>query len=244
MMIMKKVIFLVMLVASFSLVSCEKEQHAENLKVEYYADFEIVGGTPYILPIGTPWADPGIKATANGDDVSDQLIIEDGVDETTIGSYTVTYKYVNASGFSNSTSRTVYVCNPEVTTDISGTYTSIDGTYRDNKKGTLTPYPGFKVKITKICPGFFQINDMLAQYYSEYVGYGPAYNYSYDFDADANWSLNTDNTIDMVGGGYVGAWGDYAGPLTGAVYDPSTETISYVITYSEMDFHVVMQKDN
>lgn len=239
---MKRIFILFAAVAALSMVSCVKEDHAVNQKVEYYASYDMIGGTPYILPIGTPWVDPGVVATANGEDVSSQLVIVDEVDDETIGAYNVNYSYTNPDGFANSVDRTVYVCNPAVTTDISGTWTSIDGTYRLGGE-IKTPYPGFQCKIKKICPGFFQIDDMMAQYYNEYVGYGPKYNYAYDFSAEGNLSLNPDNSIDLVGGGYVGAWGDYAGPLYYAKYDPSSDTISYVVVYAGMYFYVVLKRD-
>lgn len=241
---MKKALyFIAAALVSFSMASCEKEQHAENLKVQYYADFEVEGGLEYIVPIGTSWVDPGFKATVRGVDVTSQIVVEDEVDDSEIGAYKVTYTYTTEDGFSNNVVRTVYVCNPAVTTDLEGSWKTIAGTYRDNREGKLTQYPGFTVKIKKICPGFFSIDDMLGQYYTEYVGYGPQYDYAYDFAADANWSLNPDNSIDMISGGYVGAWGDYAGPLSNASYDPATETISFVIEYAEMDFYVVMQRE-
>ena len=239
---MKKVSYLIAAaLVSFSMVSCEREQHAENLKVQYYADFEVEGGLEYILPIGTTWVDPGFKATVRGVDVTSQIVVEDEVDDSEIGAYKVTYTYTTEDGFSNDIVRTVYVCNPAVTTNLEGTWETIAGTYRQAGE-TQTPYPGYLVKIKRICPGFFSVDDMLAQFYQEFYGYGPAYNYAYDFSAEANWSLNVDNSIDMISGGYVGAWGVTAGPLTNAAYDPVTETISYVITWSGYDFHVVLKK--
>ena len=240
---MKKVSYLIAAaLVSFSMVSCEREQHAENLKVQYYADFDLTGGAEYIVPIGTSWVEPGFKATVRGVDVTSQIVVEDDVDDSALGAYSVKYTYTTEDGFTNSVVRTVYVCNPAVTADLTGTYTTIDGTYRDDLEGGIKAYPGYKVKMKKICPGFFSIDDMLAQFYSEFYGYGAAYP-GYDFDADGNLSLNPDNTIDLVSGGDVEAFGESVTAFTNGLYDPATETVSFVVTWGEMEFHVVMKKD-
>ena len=239
---MKKVLyFIVAVLTSISMVSCEKEQHAENLKVQYYADFELTGGQEYILPIGTTWVEPGFKATVRGVDVTDQIEVNDEVVDSLLGAYSVKYTYVTPDGFPNSIVRTVYVCNPAVTTDLSGTYTTISGTYRDSD-GSIKEYPGYKVKIKKICPGFFTIDDILAQFYSEYYGYAAAYP-GWDFCGASNLSLNEENTIDFISGGWVEGFDESVTDFTGGVYDPATKTISYVATWGEMDFHVVIAKD-
>ena len=84
--------------------------------------------------------------------------------------YTLTYSVTNDDGFTTSVTRTVIVEDPTITTDISGTYITVEGTYRD-MDGIITNYPGFDVTITKVAGGFFYVSDLLGGYYDQRARY-------------------------------------------------------------------------
>lgn len=145
------------------------------------------------------------------------------------------YTYTNEQGYKKSVKRTVAVCDPTISTDIAGDYTVQSGTYRSyNNKNA--DFKGFSVKITKLAPGLFYINDLMAGFYGQGRGYGA------QAELTGYLQLMSDNSIKLISS-YVSAWGDSANSFENAKYDPETGTISYDMTYNNgsMLFHVILK---
>lgn len=221
-----------MALAVVGLNSCDYDGD-DDAYVTHYVTFELTGGSQYLVPVGTAYEEPGFTATEGDENVNSKVVIGgDEVDGNQIGVYNVTYSAVNKDGFSASTERTVIVYNPDITTDIAGTYTVAAGTYRQ-RGSTQTSYSGYEIPVTKIAPGVFYVSDFLGGYYWQRAGYGTNY------AMQGYVSLNADNTIDILSGDVAG-WGDSYSDFTDGKYDPDTKTISFVVTYAGMDFHVIM----
>lgn len=249
---MKKLSYIILSAAVLALAaSCVKEDHAKNQKVTYYPVFDVTGGTTYAHQVGTPWADPGISATVNGVDITDKLEIDDTVDGSTSGVYTVKYSYTNEDGFANSLTRTVVVYDVANagTADISGTYATATCAYYKKADGSFNnsynARYGFSYK-QKIsagpAKGLFYMQDLLTGLYESYAGYGSAYAYK------AFILLNKDNTISLLNGDEIDPWGDAITIRPGATsaYDPATKSVVltwdwegasnfYVTTYTDKE---------
>ena len=222
------------------LFSCEKK--TENLsRPTYYVAFEILGDNPAIVQVGQPYTDAGVKATINGQDVTSKVKISNDVNFEEMGMYKVVYSGINEDGLESSAVRDVIVCNPAVTTDISGVWNvSLDDTYRLSAGPTIVNYggPGYTVRITRLAPGFYSVSDFLAGWYSirTYPQYMPL------SAMIGNFSMDEDNNISLIYS-FIGLWEDGVDFLEDAFYDPENETVEWVTGYAgSMVFYVKLTK--
>lgn len=235
---MKKILFytLMLCLSSFALTSCNDDNdELTDAKVTYYPTLEIQGDEITLVPIGTAYTELGCKGVLRGEDCTSGIVTSGNVDTNTPGLYYINYTYTNEQGYKKSTQRTVAVCDPTITTDIAGDYTVQEGTYRSyNNKNA--DFKGFSVKITRLAPGLFYINDLMAGYYGQGVGYGA------QAELTGYLQLMSDNSIKLISS-YVSAWGDSANSFENAKYDAATGTISYDMTYNNgsMLFHVILK---
>lgn len=224
-------------IGAATLTSCGDDEELTDSRLTYYAVLDMQGDAFTIAPIGQPYVDAGCKATLKGEDYTSHVVasgVED-VDVNTPGFYYITYTAVNADGFEVSAKRTVAVCDPTVTADISGTYTTAEGTYRLNSAGKQSPYPGFTVKVRKDAPGIFYVSDILGGYYDQGTGYGSAY------AMKGYFIIGADGSLDILSGDVAG-WGDSYESFTEASFDQTAGTINYCVGYAGMEFHVALAK--
>jgi len=218
--------------------ACDKE--TADLSVStYYVAFDIQGDNPLIVQVGGTFVDPGCVATEKGVDVtSTKMVTKSNVDPAVMGLYQVEYSAVNKDGLKSRAIRNVIVCNPSVTTDISGEYYAAPGTRRIHTNGTITPYTSatYKCTIERLAPGFFSVTDFFSGYYAVRAGYGSNYAMT------GYIALNPDNTIGMVSSNVKG-WGDGLDALRNGVYNPLLGTIYWEADYaSAMTFYVTLTK--
>lgn len=225
----------------FSLTSCNDDKDdLTDSRLTYYVNMEMQGDAFVTVPIGTSYSDDGCTATMNGEDATSRIVTS-GLDEIDInkaGLYKVTYSAVNDDGFPASVSRTVAVCDPTITTDLSGVWTTAEGTQRVYGGETVTPFTGFTCKLTKAAPGIFAVSDFFAGYYDQRASYGSAY------ACKGYMQLTDDNTLVCLSNGVAG-WGDAIdeGTFAGS-YDPATETLTWQCDYAEnkMTFYITLNK--
>ena len=150
---MKNLIYrLFVLCSLLTFIGCHEITSEDPSVLTYYAAFEMFGDETMVIPVGTSFIDPGVKATIKDQDVSDRIVVMGTVDADAVGLYTLTYSVTNDDGFTTSVTRTVIVEDPTITTDISDFLLTVEGTYRD-MDGIIT-IPGFDVTITKVAGGF------------------------------------------------------------------------------------------
>ena len=78
----------------------------------------LIGNQSVKIYAGVIFADPGIKASDNFDgNISDQVVSQGDVDCSTIGTYTITYRVVDAAGNSSQATRDVVVVSAPVILD-------------------------------------------------------------------------------------------------------------------------------
>ena len=217
--------------ALFVFSSCEKE--SEGLSNSNVLNFEIKGDETLLVPVGTTFTDPGFKILWNGEDVSEDVTVTQEVNSDVVGLYSVTYTFRNEQTGEEVRTRDVIVCDPAIEADMSGTYTTQNGTFRTGT-GTDVPYPGFNVTVRKIAPGFFQISDFLGGYYDQRATYGKAY-------AGSGYvQLKSDNTFVLLSS-YVPGWGDALSSLENGIYKPEDQSLSWTANYAGMIFNVVLK---
>jgi hypothetical protein len=223
---MKKIIYSLFVCLAFVLSSCEDKTSQDTSKITYFVNFEIQGEQTMLVPVGTPFTDPGVIATEGENDITSSVVITGSVDNNTIGLYTISYAAANVDGFASSVSRTVIVYDPSVTTDISGVYTTDAGTHRlAIASGAQVAYGGYPVTISLIAPGIFHINDFFGGYYEVRAGYGAAYAMT------GYISLNPDNSLSLLSSRVAG-WGDSLDALQEAAYNPETGGIEWGAKYA------------
>lgn len=223
-------------ISLFGLVSCEKDSSMDDSRLTYYVAFALKGDAIMLVTVNTPYVDPGVTATLNGADAASRVkVTGDVVNPNTIGLYNVTYSAVNDDGFKTSVTRKVIVCNPAVTTDISGTYTTVSPTHR-LRAGATVNYSGYDITVTKIAPGFFYVSDFFGGYYDQRAAYGANYAMT------GYVKLNTDNTIGVLSSSVKG-WGDSLTSFAGGVYNPTTKSLYWEAGYAgTMTFYVTLNK--
>lgn len=144
---MKKRYAFVVLAFVTIISSCEKDpvistpERVGISKVTFYPTFTFTGNDFLSIVQGSPFTDPGIKASAGGSDIP--VITTGTVDVSTVGIYILTYTATNSDGFSATATRTVVVIpSAEVPgVDLSGEYMTTGGTPN--------------ATITKVAPGVY-----------------------------------------------------------------------------------------
>lgn len=231
---MKKILY--SMLAALVLLSagaCGDDEYTDS-RITNYVTINLKGGSVYTVSVGSSYTDPGFTALEGTTDVTDKVKVEGEVDATKVGVYPVTYSAANTDGFSKSVTRTVIVYNSTITTDLSGTYVLQEGSYR-LRRGTQTPYSGYKIEISKAADGVFHISDFLGGYYDQRSGYGAAYALTGYF------SLNADNSLTALSS-FLSGWGDSLDDGFSGTYTPQTGVISYMTPYAGMEFHVILKK--
>lgn len=234
---MKKILFytLMLCLSSFALTSCNDDNdELTDAKVTYYPTLEIQGDKFTLVPIGTAYTELGCKGTLLGEDCTSDIVTTGSVDANTPGLYYINYPYTNAQGYKTPVKRTVAVCDPSITTDIAGTYTVQNGSYRDYS-GNASEFKGYKVSVTKAAPGLFYVSDLMGGYYDQGAGYGENYAMT------GYVQLLSDNTIKVLSS-HIAGWGDSLDSFENGKYDSETGTITYDAAYaSVMKFHVILK---
>ncbi|MDD7317838.1 MAG: DUF5012 domain-containing protein [Prevotella sp.] len=216
-------------------VACSEDEEFTDSRLTYYMKFEMQGPDTLMCPVGTPYVDPGCTATLAGKDVTANIVTEgvEDVDFNKPGLYEVTYSGVGSDGFTSSVTRVVIVYDPAVNEDIAGDYVTVDGTMRI-KEGASSEYPGFKVKITKIAPGVFYVDDLLGGYYAQ--GVYPQYG---DLTALKGFVwLHEDMSITGLTGFNAG-FKDSFDAVNGS-YNKETGELGWTTDYAGMQFVVVL----
>lgn len=224
-----KILKYILVVMFFSAIlsSCEKEYESHITKVTPAPVMELIGGNPMVLFKGTPYVDPGIIAMQIvGNDTTElnyEVINDVKVDVP--GSYKLFYKVLNSENVPFYISRWVNIVSftgYDVFEIPSGTYDGI----RVNRGF------GGPVQITKLATGVYQISDLLAGYYDQYVGYGP------ETAAPAILVINEDGSIRSELG-TTAAWGEIVG--SNFAFDPATNVLTFKATIVSESFSFDVQ---
>ena len=231
---MKKFIYILSIFSFITLTSCDKTSEDPS-KITYFVTFEMNGDATTLVPIGTTFTDPGVKAMEGETDVTSSVTIKGSVNPNEIGLYTLSYSVSNVDGFSSAVERTVIVYNPDIETDISGNYTVAEGSYRLwMSSGAKVAFAGYPVNIIKIASGVFSVSDFFGGYYDKRAAYGANYAMT------GYIKINEDNTIDELSS-FIKGWSDYTSlnSLDNAVYDPETNSISFESDYNGGANHMI-----
>ena len=234
---------------AFGFTSCNDDNdELTDSRLTYYVNLEMQGDAMMLVPVGTSFTDPGVKATLAGEDCQDRVKITgaNDVDVNTVGFYDIEYSAVNNDGFPASVSRTVVVYDPSVTASIAGTYsTDMGATLYGKNKLTFADRAAYYgntsecvgITFTEYVPGIFYCNDLFGGWYAQIRGYGNSYAMT------GYVCLNPDNTISLLSS-YVKGWGDGLDYIDNGVYDPATGKISYNLSYAgSILIDVVLNKD-
>ena len=219
--------------------------------VTSYPIFTMLGDNPLYIELGATFTDPGVVVMEGETDITSKLNVTGSVRTNQTGLYYVTYSAVNKDGFPGSASRKVYVYDPTMTTDISGSYTVdlansnrytfSDGSvieYSDMGAMYGGDFSEFTVEIkSSFLPGYFSVNDLFGGYYVA----GRLYDSRYLMGGII--ALNRDNSIVVVESRVPG-WGDSLNDLEDGFYDPDTQTIEWGAIYADSySFNVVLNKN-
>ncbi len=222
---------------------CDKESEGwQTSNITYYVSFvfdlaegtDQFGNQKIVIDKGDVYdVNSNYSATEGDTDVKDKTTIEGTVDGNTPGYYRVDYSAVNNDGYSAAATIGVFVADPAITTDISGSYSG--DVYRTPTGSSFT---GFPVTIAKVANGIFYIDRLCGSYYFDGLGYSAYGNYF----VHGFVRLNADNTLTYLAS-YSPGWGDTLGGdgLEYGEYDPITGVVSFGSIYaSGRVFHVTL----
>ena len=230
---MKKYISIILVaVLVVTAIGCQK-QSAGKTRITYYPTLTLSGDSYVLLTVGDSFTDPGFKAEMNGEDVTDQIVVNTNLDNNTPGLYPVVYSIVNSDGISASATR--YVIVHKATDKISGTYTTDAASYRDTGSAQTAMGGAYQVLIyPSENDDEYVVSDLLGGWYGQRVGYG------------SNYELV--GTIQATGGilslvdSYLIGWGDAALGFTGT-YTDGTLVWDVIYAYDTWTFHIKVDKN-
>mgnify|MGYP002624014108 CR=1 FL=1 len=222
-----------------ALTSCnDSSDELTDSHITKYAVLTMYGNEVESVAVGTSYTDAGCSAVLGGEDYTDHINIVglDEIDVNTIGLYTIVYSAVNTEGFYATKTRTVIVYDPAITADLSGTWTTSEGSYR-LYNGNPVAFSGYTVELNPVAGGIYEISDLLGGWYAQRAGYGSNYAMS------GYINLTADNTIEVLSG-YVPGWGDTYTEAYEGTYDPDRETLDFAVLYTDYNFifNVVLKK--
>lgn len=210
--------------AVLAAASCSKTSGLTE--ITYYPVIQLEGGSTVVIGVGEAYSEPGYSATLNGADITADVKVDDDIDNSAPGIYSVVYSAVNDLGFAASEIRTVIVVNQG----------SFDTVYTGDVVWGKR-YVGAPIIISDNGDGTYTIDDILAGYY--FYGRYPGYEPTYDFHAEAVVVLNADGTITKQGP--VGDWyfGDDVS-LTSGTFDSATGVVRYEGEFAGDPYTVVL----
>lgn len=255
---MKKYLFSLAVAAlTFGMTSCDGSQ--EEPHIQWYPVVTLEGEDTYYLEVGEDFTLPGFSAinTLTGADASKDVTVliydviggeyVDKISTEGPGMYNV-YYISSASEVQPSLDydiykqRDIYVYDPTIETDISGSYNvnMNESIYLANgwTFAEAAEYYGnvdsSTIQISQLLPGFFYCSDLLAGWYDQIRAYGSNYAMT------GYISLNSDNSITLLSS-YIRGWGDGLDGMWDAEYDPQTQTISYETWYAgQIGMYIVL----
>ena len=248
---MKKILFysLTACMVMLGFTSCNDDEDAlSDTKLTYYVDLQMQGDEFMLVPIGTPFVDPGCKAELSGEDYTSNIITTgvSDVDVNQVGFYDIVYSAVNPDGYAASATRTVCVYDPSVTESLAGSYQpDMTGTKYGTKGYTFADYAASYgntaqctgITFTEEAPGIYYVNDIFAGWYWQIRAYGTKYCMT------AYVNLDKDNTVHLLSS-YISGWGDSLDYLENGKYDPETGGITYSLSYAGQIFmDIVLNKE-
>lgn len=251
---------LTLFVSLFMASCCDSDEtegitYVENYPVIIDANGALIQGSTVQLALGDTY-DYTFSATCAGKDVTSEIEVEildvitgeyvKSIDTSVPGVYTVMLSGNTEHKLAEWTAeRTVYVFDPSISLDISGTYgcnydkslylsAGSDVTYAD-----MIANKGFAgneatINISMLCPGIYKISDYFGGWYEYVRGYA-ASNGTGHFNMSGIFLLNADNTMTMLTSG-VSAWGDSLDYLEDGEYDPGTQSLTYKLGYASQIF--------
>lgn len=266
---MKKYLYsLVIASAAMGLASCSDSNQPQP-QVQWYPVVTLEGDAVCYVEINSDWTLPGYSAvnTMTGEDATAdvEVLIYDviaggyvrSIDTSSPGMYQVYYNSYGSIVTTNPTVykiREVYVYDPTIEVDISGTYNInmeesiyLSATverpfsYYAEGYGYVT---SSSIQISQLLPGFFEVSDLLGGWYDQIRGYD-VLNPGYDFKMSGYIALNSDNTITLLSS-YIPAWGDSLDGMWDGEYDEETQTITYETWYADyaVGMYLVMTNAN
>lgn len=173
-----RIIYVFSLLLAFAFSGCEKE-YEDLYTVTNYADFKMEGDEIIFNPFGSPFTDPGVKASEAGADlpvtttVSGDYFGGTSFDPNVADRYVYTYSATNSDGYPGSTTRYVYnIQAGDLVSSIEGLYTSTVV-----RNGVVAPaYTDMEyVMIAKTGENTYGLSDAIGGYYDIGRGFGAAY---------------------------------------------------------------------
>ena len=179
-----------------------------------------------LLSVGGTYVEPGYNAEANGEDITNNVIVTSNVDTSKPGFYTVTYSVVTPEGIYTSESRNVMVNNP-------GHFNNIywgECWHKNNPQRHFYNSP-IVIEETDASASLFTINDVLGGYYC--YGVYPQYLDDDRYNFFVNALLNLDGTsVTMLEEGF---WyfieEDDPLEMLDGQWNPETGVITYRMNY-------------
>lgn len=234
---MKKIlVFMAAVVAALCLLNgCKDKASAGLTSITSYAVVTLEGDATVYVDKGTPFIEPGYKATMQGEDVTDRVKVISDVDTEQSGIYTVNYVVVNDDGFPATASREVIVYDFEH--PIEGRWTVDNTVSVRDYGGTIASFKGaFPVWIFELSDGSYYFNDLFAGWYAIGAGAGS------DYAMEGIITIGADGDITLVKS-YAAGLGDGLGGLTNGKYDSRNKTIYYEAAYRNiMVFYVTLKR--
>jgi hypothetical protein len=133
------------LMLSFFLSSCKKDETDELSRVKNYPAIILKGAALSSINLNDTYTDPGAVATLNGSNITP--LVSGAVNNRALGFYTITYRGANTEGDTVAATRVVAVVDPSVNSlDQSGTF--------------LRAANGATAKVTKIGNGLYQTDNL------------------------------------------------------------------------------------
>lgn len=227
----KKLAYMMVFALALLVSSCDDESTAGMTRITYYPTVELLGSPAVVLNIGETYADEGCYAELNGEDVSSEVVVASGVNNSKVGIYSIRYSAYNEDGFSASASRTVYVVDPS----------SVATLYFGESQTATRHYYNAPIYITDNGDGTYQVDDLIGGF--QFNGLNPGFEPAYDFHAEADIRIEADNTVTQVG--ETGSW--YFGDsgtvvkLASGTFDPATRTFVLNVDYGGTPLTVTLR---
>lgn len=226
---MKKIISI--LVFSFFILSCSKDETGNVSSVTYYPLISILGDDPLFIQKGETYTDPGAIATEGANEIPFTASVSGNyrngtsVDTNIIDEYSINYTATNVDGFKVSGTRKVFVYNNgDLVNSLEGIYTSsvIRGSAAPSAQYTDMKY----VLIWKNSDATYEMSDGLGGYYNLGRSYGPTYAARPTIITANNIPANDFSVSDFS----VGLFGGTA-IMTELNVDPATKKITFTSTW-------------